>query len=383
MLKTIWVIIKKECSRFLKDWRLIFGSIILPCLLTYGMYTLMGQGMSMTQSVDEEYTFQCYVQHAPASYEPIFQALNFQLMTTEDPQAARDSVAHKDADLVVLFDEDFDQRLLNPGENGLVPNIEVYYNYDSNTSSLAYKLFLAATEELETSIFNALDVNRGVENPNVSEGMSSLFDFMPALVMMLLFSSCLSFATESIAGEKERGTFATLLVTPVSRSAIAVGKITSLSAFATLAGLANFIGTMLGMRNMFPADAEGLFPVYGMKEYGLMLALIVTTVLMAVSVLSVISAFAKSVKEANSSTGAMTAIASLGSMVTMYPVAFSGIWCRCIPVLGTALSMGDIFKMEYAASDIAVTCASNLVVMLAMVLVLAKMFNSEKVMFAK
>ena len=41
-----WTIIKKEFARFFGDKQLLFTSVIMPGLLIYIIYTLMGSGMS-------------------------------------------------------------------------------------------------------------------------------------------------------------------------------------------------------------------------------------------------------------------------------------------------------------------------------------------------
>lgn len=381
MFKSIWLIMKKECSRFLKDRRMLLMAIVLPAVLMYGVYSLMGIGMKNQSTVAEDYVFQCAVQAAPEAFDPMFEAMNFEVIPTRDLEAAKQSVSDKEVDLLVIFPGDFEETFMN--EDAAVPNIQVYYNYDSVTSQAAYTLFTAGVEELETSIVNVLDVNRDVENPDLAESDSWLLAFIPVIVVMMLFSSCASLAPESVAGEKERGTFATLLVTPVNRTAIAVGKIISLSLFAILAGLSNFAGMFLGMKNMLDGNTEGIIPAYGMTEYVLLLALIVTTVLMIISVVSVLSAYAKTVKEAAASVGMITTIGSLGSFMITFGANFSGIGWRCVPVLGTALGLNDVFMMEYSVVDVAVTCVSNLAVMAVLVFLLSKMFNSEKIMFNK
>lgn len=379
MLKSVWLIINKECTRFLKDRRMLLMVIVLPALLTYGLYSLMGKSTADAYTVEEGYTFQCYVQNTPASFDPMFKALNFQVTPTEDPEAAKEEIANKNADLLVIFPENFDEILGNGDET--VPNIQVYGNSDVATSYTAYDLFTVAVEELETSMVNVLDVNRGVENSDLAKESSQLMTFMPMIVMMLLCNSCASFAPESIAGEKERGTFATMLVTPVSRTAIATGKIVSLSLFATFAGLFNFACVMLGMKKMFTGDAASLIPEYSAKEYVLLMVLIVTTVLMIVTLVSIISAFAKSVKEASGSALMITGLATISSFASQLPISSMG-W-RCVPILGTALGLNDLFMKQYALTDILVTCGSNLLVMAVLVVVLSKMFNSEKIMFNK
>ena len=65
---------------------------------------------------------------------------------------------------------------------------------------------------------------------------------MPLLILVFLFSGCMAIAPESIAGEKERGTIATILVTPIRRSELALGKIFSLSIIALLSGLSSTVG---------------------------------------------------------------------------------------------------------------------------------------------
>lgn len=381
MLKTIWLIFKKECSRFVKDRRMIFTVILLPALLMYGTYYLMGKFVMNSNTVSADYTYHCDVINAPGIYAPIFDALNFEVANAENVEAAKDGVTQKETDLLVIFPADFENAIQNPSDP--VPNIQVYYNYDSATSREAYSLFTAATDELETSIVNILDLNRDVEDPDLSESSSILISMIPMMIVTTLFASCAGLAPESIAGEKERGTFATLLVTPVSRTAIAVGKIISLSLFATLAGLSNFAGMMLGMRQMFAGEADALMPTYSFAEYALLLMVILSAVLMAISIVSIISAFAKSVKEATSSVMIINGVAMVGSMAPMLGIASSGFGWRCIPILGTAISLNDIFMMEYSAVNIAATCISNVAVMLVLVVVLSKMFSSEKIMFNK
>jgi len=61
---------------------------------------------------------------------------------------------------------------------------------------------------------------------------------LPMLMIMFLFSGAMSIGPESIAGEKERGTIATLLVTPVKRKEIAIGKILALSVLSLISATA-------------------------------------------------------------------------------------------------------------------------------------------------
>ena len=74
-------------------------------------------------------------------------------------------------------------------------------------------------------------------------------------------------------------------------------------------------------------------------------------------------------------------VASISGILTMMSVDFSFVGFRLIPIFNSALCLNDIFTLSWSVSDIAITCLSNVVYMVILVVVLTKMFNSEKVMF--
>ena len=378
MRKDIWNVFKKECARFFKDHRMVFTIILLPALALYAVYSLMGSGMDQLMFVAEDYELQCYVQNMPESFVPVFQGLNAQTAEVEDVEAAKQLVIDEKADLLVLFPENFDQMVEDSLQGAAAPNVEVYYNMNKAGSLAAYDLFLVAADQMEASVVNVLDVNRGVENPNLAPTFTLLNSLLPMLVVSILIGGCVGVAPESIAGEKERGTIATLLVTPVSRTAIAIGKVSSLSLFAILAGLSSFLGLALSM-----PSSEMDMGSYGTGEYAALLCIIVTTVLLVVALVAVMSAYAKSVKEATSTATVLTFVAMLVGVIPMLSKGMEGIGWRLVPVLNSVLCMNDVFQMDFSVTGVVVTCLSSLVYTAVLVVVLAKMFNSEKIMFKK
>ena len=208
---------------------------------------------------------------------------------------------------------------------------------------------------------------------------------MPMLLVSFLFSGSMGVAPEAIAGEKERGTMATLLVTPINRAHIAIGKIVSLSAIALLSGLSSFIGIILAL----PTYMENVMgdvdmQVYGMEEYGAVLIVILSTVLLIISLIAVISAYAKSVKEAGSFISPIMIVSMLLGITTM----FSGgsvqpIWVYFIPMYNSVQCFSAIFNFEIQMIPILVTFASNLLYAVVLGFILTKMFSSEKIMFKK
>ena len=388
MGNNILTIIKKECRRFFGDKRLVFTTVILPAVFIYALYSLMGAGFSKAYTVEETYMPQCYVQNMPQSMETLWDSIGFQVTEVTDAESAKTGVENMDADLLVIFPEDFEAQIAQPKAGAAAPDVAVYYNSTSTASGMAYDQFVAALEQFEASVVNVLDVNRDVENPDLATDQDFLASIassvMPMMVIMLIATGCMAVAPESIAGEKERGTIATLLVTPVSRTDLAVGKIISLSLFALLSGLSSFVGVILSLPKMVGMAAEDFsINLYGFSEYACLLLVIVATVLMMVSLMSVISALSKTVKQASSTATVLMMFSAALGIIPMFAGNFSGMSWRLVPILNSALCMQEIFSFHDSLAHIVITCVSNLIYMVIFVVVLSKMFNSEKIMFNK
>ena len=159
----------------------------------------------------------------------------------------------------------------------------------------------ALLEGYETSLSNKFDVNPGdgtydlaTQADTAGTLMSSM---MPMLLMIFLFSGCMAAAPESIAGEKERGTIATLLITPLRRRDLALGKICALSIIALLSGLSSTIGTLLSMPTLMQMEG-GVGAAYTPVHYLALCLNALSQSLFIVACISLISAFAKTIKEA-------------------------------------------------------------------------------------
>ena len=187
-------------------------------------------------------------------------------------------------------------------------------------------------------------------------------------------------APESIAGEKERGTIATLLVTPIKRSELVVGKIVSLSALSALSAISSFIGTFLSMPKLMGGNIGDMFAAYSAGQYVALFAIMLSAVLLIVSLISILSALAKSVKEASTFAVPLMIVVMLVGLSSMLfttgnPAAY------LIPVFNCVQVMSAIFSMQFSAVNLLITLGSNLVYIALLVYVLTRMFKSERVMF--
>lgn len=391
-MNNILTILKKELARFFGDKRLAFSSILLPGLMIYIMYTFMGSALStMFESTEEASSL--YAVSVPASLQ---ETLSSQFSITEvDPSqvdALQTDIENQDANILVVFPSDFDEAVAvyDSASGAAAPAVEIYYNSANTDSSTAQSVLVSILDQYESALANKFDVNPG--DPSLydlasdRDSAAMIFSSMlPMLLMIFLFTGCMSVAPESIAGEKERGTIATLLVTPVKRSHIAIGKIIALSIIALLSGISSTLGTVLSMPALMGAASDNMnIGIYTVSDFLLLAVVILSTVLFLVAVISVISAYARTIKEAQSYVTPLMIIATLIGITAMFGGGAPQDWFYYfIPLYNSVQCMSAIFSFTCIPVNALITVASNLIYSVVFVFILTRMFNNEHVVFGK
>lgn len=393
MKNDMLTIIRKEFARFFGDKRLVFSTILMPGLLIYLIYSFMGQGMMKEFETDDTYVAKAYVQNMPDELKPMFSELSAEWtdVTAAETESVKTQIQNKEADVLLVFPENFMAELASYDvtAGGAAPNVRIYYNSTESESSKMYSILKEMMNAFEASMANKLDVNAGDEKFDVAsekDVTGQLYAMLlPMLLMTFMYSGCISVAPESIAGEKERGTIATMLVTPMKRSSLALGKIISLSCIALLSGVSSFAGTMLSLPNLMGGEASGVSnAAYALTDYLLLLGIILTTILVLVGIIAVISAFAKSIKEAGTAVSPLMIVVMVISLTPM----FGGdgektLGMFFIPLYNSVQCMHGIFSFAYEPMQMVVTMLVNIVCAGLLTWILTRLFNSEKVMFSK
>ena len=206
------------------------------------------------------------------------------------------------------------------------------------------------------------------------------------LLIIFIWSGCVAVAPESIAGEKERGTIATLLVTPMSRQALALGKIFALSIIAFLSGVSSFVGTFASLPAMYQGMSSQVNAAfYSTKDFISLFIIIISTTILLVALISVLSAFAKSVKEASTLISPLMIVLMVMTFLPMFSKGDNETPMSLffVPVYNSILCMNKIFTFSYSNVNVLISVAANIVYTAVLVLVHTKMFDSEKIMFSK
>jgi sodium transport system permease protein len=309
----------------------------------------------------------------------------------------KEKITNKEDDLLLVFPEDFDalvaeRNSLEPTQY-LPPDVEIYYNSTRVESSAAFAGVAQLLDAYKTALTPSFTVNR---DPTTSfdlvtdkdEAGFTLGMMLPLLIILLTFSGCMGIAPESIAGEKERGTMATMLITPLARWELALGKIVSLGIISLLSGLSSFIGIILTLPSMMMGSANSSASVatslYGLPEYAMLLVVTLSTVLVFIGLISVVSAYARTVKEATTLVTPLMIVVMLVAVLGAFSQgAATDLLLYLIPVYNSAQCLNGVFTFTALPLAVAITVAVNLLLTALCVFALTKMFNSEKILFGR
>ena len=385
-MSKILIIVKKELLRILTDKRLCFTTIIMPGLMIFIMYALVGNVMSNTYSTLQNSEYTVVINNVPNDIKELLLKSKISFKEKNKPQNYyMNKIRDKNLDLYIDFDKNFEDNILNGTEKGVqVPSVSIYYNSQSNSSNTGYMLLSSILNEYKDCIRNVFYVNSGNDLYDLATTKDSTGQFvsmiLPMLLITMLFSICASVAPDSIAGEKERGTMATLLVTPIKREQLAIGKILGLSIIVVLGGISSFIGAMLSLPFLSIGQDEIDTSVYSINDYLELFIIVISTVLIMISLTAIVSVLARSIKEASSSMAPLTILVALVGISGMYNQNGSNRLIHyIIPLYNSAQCMNEIFLFNGNINHVIITVISNLLYTIILVYILSKLFKNEKI----
>ena len=395
-MKTIY---KKELARIFKDKKMIFSVFLLPVLIMVGIMALAGNLATRQVEDVENHRSIVYMINEPDSFSAFLEAadLNMEVNTIKtdgERENVMDLLRNGDADLLIEFPENFDSMIQEYQTGDEVPQIKTYYNPSEDYSSSAYELISNQTLEayrqtllsqrvadmngLQIFTVNSDNKDMIVQDDQKASG-KALGMMLPYFITILLFAGAMGIGTDMIAGEKERGTMASLLVTPVKRKSIVLGKVFALM---TISGISSVIYIVV-MGATFPkilGGDSGLDIEITPEQIVMIGILLVAIAFLYSAIVILISVFARDLKEASTYITPAYMVVLVIGMMTMFTTSEAGMKDYLIPFYNTALALKGILTSEVTMAQYGVTLVMTLVLGGILTAVIAKAFESEKVM---
>jgi sodium transport system permease protein len=235
-MPTAWIVYRKEITEILRDRRTLVA-IGLAALATPLVLSVISQ--VATKTATQEYTIG-YSGDIPTGLGELLGATSLKLVPVCDPAAA----AMRQVDIGVAF---------KPGE------IDEYYDPSRQSAQIADTRLRTVIGQYSAAQAAAALQQRGIDpgiltpvrivarpltSPIQAASNAFLSFFLPYILITMILTGGFSAALDSSAGERERKTLESLLLTPAPRSRILLGKIGAVTTISLVAAVAA-IGSML------------------------------------------------------------------------------------------------------------------------------------------
>lgn len=397
-------IFKKEVVRIFKDKKMVFSVFILPVAIMVGIMYLMGNVVSNMMDDIEEHQSIVYVQNQPESFQAFLDGAKLDIElneVTENRKQVENDILNGNADLLLEFPGNFDREIADYKVGDAVPQVKAFYNPSEDYSDAAYnKIAMGALESYrqmllagrvgDLSQLTIFTVNSDNEEMVIQDDQKAngkaLGMMLPYFVTILLFAGAMGIGTDMIAGEKERGTMSSLLVTPIKRSSIIFGKVFALMTISGLSSIVSVVAMVVSMpiltKAMTGEASDSMMIEFTPQQILMMGALLVALAFLYSTIIALVSVFAKTIKEASSYVMPVYMLVLVVGLLTMYmsgdpdPVAFY------IPIYNSAIVLKGILSQEVTMAQYGITLAITFGTGLVLTGVIAKAFESERVMSA-
>lgn len=397
------VIFSKELKRVFGDKKMVFSLFILPIILIAGIYGMMFFLVDKQKSSINEHVSEVFVQNMPDNFSELMSKhteCNINVIPAgESADTYKDKLLDGTYDLVVVFPENFYENFKNADATSALPDIKTFYNPSEDNSGEARTRFTETyLEEYKQLLLNerfgslnyAMVFSVDADNPDMivqDDGKATgkiLGTIIPYLITILIFGGAMGLGVDTIAGEKERGTIANLLISPIKRVDIIMGKIAALAIVSVLSAgvyVISFIGSAVvlskksGMGEMFNRLSLNFTSLQIVQFVVLLLGL----VLLYVGIIGFVSLMAKNIKEAQSFIMPVYILVMFAGMITMYSGdVTSGSYM--IPVYNTSAAFKGIFERTITMNQYLTSTIITYAFVGVMVCLMVKAMNSEKIM---
>lgn len=392
--KNIKLIFIKELVGTVRDKRTIIAMIIIPLIFYPLLFIGIGYFNQMGKEKSEQAISKIIIigaEFSPALLQYFQNNPKIEILSIANNPLLK--LEKGEAQLILIIPSDFKDRI-EEGESG--PLI-LKYDATETKSKIAQERINQAIAEYEKEIISQRlsmmhlkeefirPVILQMENVASSQKVigSLLGVLLPYLIVMLIFVGAMHTAVDITAGEKERGTITTLLVSQINRLEIVLGK-----CFAVM--LISFISMILGLIGLTLAFLSGTSIMGGIEgvEFGisfstifLLFLVLLPLVGLASAVLIMVGIFARNIKEASSYiTPIYMLTVFLGVISISQGIELSG-KMFLVPVLNSSFVFKEILMGKIYWSHIITTFSANMVIATLALLGATRLFTKEEVLF--
>jgi sodium transport system permease protein len=396
------VVLLKELRDASRDKRAVVSLLIFPVMGPLLIYFMFNMIIDLGEEAQDVELPVAGIEYAPDLVDYLRQnGINVTgLALAGDPadsfSPARsaevaEAIAARNFDFALLIPADFERRLA-AGES-----VNVELHLDSSRTAAAPRVgrvqALIDAWGRETTVLRLLarGINSDLIRPvNVSRvdvasaqaRAQAVLGMIPMFVIMAAFMSGVGIAVDSTAGERERKSLEPLLVNPVPRSSIVLGKWLAATCFSIFGLLLVMTLNLLALSKV-PLEEVGLAFLIGPGEILGMLLATIPLGFFATSLQILVGNFARSFKDAQVYIGLMSLLPMLPYFYNIFNSTGRETWMNMVPMLAQNMLLTDVVSGRNPPMlDFAMAAAVLILWSLLLIFLATRLLSRERVIFS-
>ncbi|MFH1609457.1 MAG: ABC transporter permease [Candidatus Bipolaricaulota bacterium] len=380
-----WLLFLKEMRQAVRDRRTVFITVVFPLAFYPLLFGLMGNLVRQEGARLADFTpHVLVVGDADGLVQALKGSTDLSVRSAPDLAAGQEAVRQGTAHALVEV-----RRVPERGELGYMVTLHVDGSRPETPVAVAkLKAFLQAYfQGVVISRLGDLGVDPQTLEPPFTVEIADiagedalahvlLIRMLPYFLVLSILSGAMGFGAEITAGEKERGTLATLLVSRLTRGEIVLGKFMAILAVSLTTTLLSAIGLILGIQS-FGAGPGGIPAQAAAWTVALLLPLA-----MALSALVlIVGSFARNQKEANAYLLPLMMLVVLIGVSTMIGTTDPRGAELAIPIAGPMAALGRALAGTLTGADVGWAFLSSAALAVLLIALAVRLFRSESVLF--
>ena len=384
------VVLVKEFVDSFRDKRAL-TSVLLTVLIGPVITGFMMNRIADRQRAGEEVRIPIAgAQNAPALVEWLRQQSGVEIV--EAPAAPEQAVKNQDEYVVAIIPSDFAERFRSskPATVKLVadsaradtfPQVDrvrrLFEQYNAQIGSLRL-VGRGVSPAVATPV-----LVQEVEVSTTQQRAARLLAVIPLMILLAAFTGAMQIATDATAGERERGSLEALLINPVPRSALAVGK-TMAAAVTAMLAVTLTAAICAALLRFIPLQEMGMRFRFGFEHFSGMIAAVLPMCLVTAAMQSCVATMARSFKEAQTYMGILILAPMLvGVLGTIYPIENQP-WMFGVPMLGQYVLLTNVLGGRQPNPLVFIAAAVSCVVAAMLIIrVTVALFRDERIIFGR
>ena len=384
----IRLVLLKELVDHWRDLRSVTGSLVLAVmgpLLLFGLFQIV-------QNLEKERPLDVPVVGAEQAPHLIQYLTANGVHIQPPPQDPEAWVRKGDADMVLVIDDHYAERYRAAQLARVRLIVDDSRNESHKNVRRVERILLGYTQGLGALRLMARGVSPQAAAPLALEELdlatpqklaANLLSMVPLFLMLAALVGGMNLAIDSTAGERERGSLEPLLLNPVSRRSLVLGKWLATSLASTVVALCTLLGLTLTIQHL-PLERLGMKVALGPREAGLILAAILPLTLFGAAVQMLIATFARSFKEAQTYLGLLNLVPMVPAMFLMMGSTQGEWWMFPLPTLAQVTVVVSVLRGDVVPGwQLLVIALSSLCYSALCIAVLERLLGRERIIFGR